>query len=69
MIAKPSHSLEDLAQALIIANVVTDEIGLAHPNTPSVRGVSARETLSSPARLHALYQLRDLSGSRSNGQQ
>jgi hypothetical protein len=30
MIAVPAHGLEDLAKALVVADVVADEVGLAH---------------------------------------
>ncbi len=32
MVAVPAHGLEDLAQALVVADVVTDQIGLPHFN-------------------------------------
>jgi hypothetical protein len=30
MIAVPAHGLENLAKALVVADVVADEVGLAH---------------------------------------
>jgi hypothetical protein len=30
MIAVPAHGLEDFAEALVVADVVADEVGLAH---------------------------------------
>jgi len=32
MIAVPAHGLEDLAQAFVVADVVTDQVGLPHFN-------------------------------------
>jgi len=34
MIAIVAHGLEDFAQALVVANVVADEVGDAHDATP-----------------------------------
>jgi hypothetical protein len=30
MVAEPAHRLEDLAQALVIADVVADQVGESH---------------------------------------
>jgi hypothetical protein len=42
MVAEPAHRLEDFAQALVIADVVTDQVGESHGYIVAFEGLKFR---------------------------
>ena len=46
MVAETAHEFEDFAEAAVVGDVVTDEIGLAHNGLPAASGTMARPVTS-----------------------